>query len=346
MAITGGVDSILSRQKSVQPLSDESKARVTRVDPVQRIFWAIDLDSSHTQTTINDLRHAAKIISQVFPKAKIYPAHVIDPEGLAWNGESLRDRSQRLHPMVQNALDEVVKEATYNELENVAKPFVIDSSEAPIQGTGTLAKRLASWATKFHADLILTFSSKRSGLVDLLAPSFTDHLLSESKLPILVINSHTKVRLSPITDLVFATNFTETCRNTFLETLAWAEHFKASLRLFNKPEAHFAPAVYGTSTLFGSGWSGLPPDGLSSELIESESELWLKRAELDGIKATFERDSSGLGTAQAIDAYCSHFSHPLLIMSTCHGPLETGLWGSVTRDVLHQSSAPVLILRG
>jgi nucleotide-binding universal stress UspA family protein len=323
----------------------ERKLNTTQELPIQHnhALWAVELDDDVVETS----DQAARVISSVLPDSDVYPIHILDPQGLSWNGESAYERSQRLEPMATRALEWIRTRAS--ELlggAHIKRPFVADCNDVNLFGQSRhTARKLAHWAKQFHADLIVVNYSHHNSMARALWASLPEVLLEETELPVLIVTPNCKTIPGPVSDIIFPTDFSEACRQTFENAIEWARRFDATLKLFYKTAPTGIPVVPGSALLLGE-WSEFYAETVDDLELSKLSTEWLSHARQSNVVAEFIQDDTPVGAAHAIADFVARFTNPLLVMSTCHGPLESGLWGSITRDVMSQAKAPVLVLRG
>ncbi len=316
--------------------------------PVRHAIWSLSLGpETFTDDNIVLAECTVQIMSAVIPDAQIHPIHILEPAGLGWGTETSHERLDRLSPAAEHAINAIINHgAQFLKSAQLRKPFIAECTSTPLENaTRCAARKLASWARKFQSDLIVVNFHPRSMFAKVLHPQFFEILLSESELPVLVVSPQMQVRPMPITDLIFPTDFSESCKETFEQAIRWANYLNAPIRLFHKSGPIVAPALSNAGLLFG-GYSEVVLEQMDPNAFANESSEWRALGESRGVTVEFTRDYTSQSTCESIECFARTFGNPLLLMSTCHGPLESGLWGSITRDVLSQSHAPVLILRG
>jgi nucleotide-binding universal stress UspA family protein len=330
----------------------ELRARTTLLNetaaPVHHAVWSLSIDpESLSDENMELAEHTAQIMGAVLPNAQIHPIHILEPAGLGWDCETAHERLERLSPLAEYAINTITEHASrFLKSSQLRKPFVAECSATPLQNaTRCSARKLASWARKFQSDLIVVNFYPRSTIAKMMHPQYLEMLLSESELPILVVSPQMSAPPMRISDLIFPTDFSESCKKTFEQAIAWAKQLDIPIRLFHKTGPVAAPSLSNAGLLFG-GWSELIPQQLDPDIYAKQSLDWCALGESRGVTVEFTRDFTSQSTCESIERFGNTFINPLVVMSTCHGPLESGLWGSITRDVLSQSHAPVLILRG
>ncbi len=305
--------------------------------------WAIDADQSETQLAIE----AAKVLKPLAAEAQIYPVYAMDPEGLSWNGESADERTNRLRPAAEAALEGVLADVRRTiGLPNLQPPTILELHDVPIMGAvGALSSRVSHYSSSINADLILVSHHGRTGWSRMLHSSFTERLLLESDTPILAISPQTKVP-ETFREIVFPTDFSPACRQTFEWVVGVAQLMNCRLRLFHKVMNVLDPVVQSGVLILGGGWVSLSGWGDAPDLDHAEiAHDWVRLASGEGVDADFVSQDTGLSTAQTIASFCSRKPESLVVMTSMDGPLESTVWGSVTREVLKLATCPVLIIR-
>jgi nucleotide-binding universal stress UspA family protein len=292
----------------------------------KKIVWAVDaFEDASTQAHVMPLLGALARTQ----KTEVQPIFVLSPS----------------HSKVPPISFEAVKDAYLALAESRMGKFIQDSDisrilpiEVAVNEKGSVrkdAQLLIERARSKHADLIVLATHARKGLDRLFMGSFAETLALYSSIPILTVNPSGKMR-ETIRSLLFPTNFAPYFRPAFERTVQLAKEWDAAITLFYQEpilarplmtpeiETHIAQEVE---------WR----EGIARE--------WEQWACSQGVRTVSIIQNRPDYLVSSICALGEERNFDLVVMTTDATPTGVLLLGSATRQVLRQSSCPVLVLR-
>ncbi len=299
-----------------------------------KVMWAVDPFHDQPRIQLRSFEALAKLFGkapmQVQPVAvlklgKYDPARVQDEP--KWRGLA-EEAAKRI-----NGLTSVIKH-----------PGLLPTHFEKMIGGSTFgaAMSLLRYAIDEGAQMLVVSSHGRKGAERMLLGSFAESLVLKSPIPVLVVNPASRVKSVPrIKNILFPTDFSDSSYEAFSRTVLIARALRLPIRLFHKVEylypevgpAFFYPAVSSASV-----------KELRTSVI-GLAQPWLNYAKQFGVKATFQLDHGGgrpldeiLGAAKKLGPAT------LIAIASQSNRAEALLMGSVTRQLLRESTAPVLVV--
>jgi nucleotide-binding universal stress UspA family protein len=198
------------------------------------------------------------------------------------------------------------------------------------------ARALASHAAQQHADLMLVASHARKGVPRLFLGSFAETLVHLSKTDLLVFHEDTRVWKRGPAVLLYAHDLSRGGDRGFEKALVHAKRWKSALHVIHVPE----PA-------YGIRFDDQDPRvdayrrRVRKQIAGVESRL--KRARIEG---SVTLDPQWAPISELVLAHAKRVHADLVLVFAKSGPLAGFMGGSVTRQILRASAAPVLVLKG
>lgn len=197
------------------------------------------------------------------------------------------------------------------------------------------ARLLAAYLVQSKAEIALVASHARKGVSRLFLGSFAEGLVHAAKTDLLVFHEGSKALRREPGVLLFAHDFTEQGDEGFEKALAHAKRSKSALHVIHVP----APSY------------GLHFDDQDKRVEAYRKEVGrkvrrieaaLKRARVEG---TVVVDAKWAPISELILARAKRVRADLLLVLAKSGRLAGFMGGSVTRQLLRSSTAPVLVLK-
>jgi nucleotide-binding universal stress UspA family protein len=297
------------------------------------VVWALDPFSndfaSHART--------AEAIRTIAPYAPIQPVYVLNEETFENRGFT-----SFLKPALKSMAFKHLKEFLQaDDFESIRKHASIQTPRVIVEPTASL-----KYAKRLNAQMIAIGTHGGHALTRYLGGSFSDVLMHENSLPVLITGPKQAQVMGQPKTVIFPTDFSAPCRDAFDHVLAIAASSGAELHLFHK-NLHPLDAIVQTGVhMLGGGWVSVESYFHTLPVEhEKEGEAWLKMAEAAGVRAHLVREDDPESTADAIVQYANSLTNasPLIAMVVQAGPLSSWLLGSVTRDVIRNSPYPVYL---
>jgi nucleotide-binding universal stress UspA family protein len=197
------------------------------------------------------------------------------------------------------------------------------------------ARALAAHAAREKADITLVASHARTGVSRLFLGSFAETLVHLSKTDLLVFHEGTRAGKRAPRNLLFAHDLSRDGDRGFEKALAYAKRWKCALHVIHVPE---------------------PAYGIHFDDQNPKVESYRKRVrnKIQGIESRLKRsrlegsvviDMRWAPISELILSQAQRVHADLLLVFAKSGRLAGFMGGSVTRQVLRASVAPVLVLK-
>lgn len=299
------------------------------------IIWAVDAFPDDPEFQSRTLR----VLRSAFPETPIHPVFVMSEDGFSDRGISTFLKPA-LKPMAIKGLRHVLQETGFD---GFKKPRVLVESSA---SRGACARKLLRYAERIGAQMIALGTHARRGLSRFFTGSFSEAVMSASKVPVIMTGPEIREAQRPPRAVVFPTDFSPLSRFAFVEVIDLAKKFDAEIHLFHKSIHPIDPIVQSGVHMLGGGWVSV--EAYLSQPVEShEKEVkdWMKFAQSSGVTSRFVSENFREPTSEAIVEYARRIDSfsPWVAMVLQTGPVASWLLGSITRDVLRTSPYTVYV---
>jgi nucleotide-binding universal stress UspA family protein len=300
------------------------------------IIWAVDPfanDDGLQATTLSILTHS-------FPSAPIYPVYVLSEEAFHEHGDSIFLRPA-LKPLALKELDALTAQTASG---NIKAPRVLLESSA---SRASCARKLLKFSDRIGAAMIALSTHGRNPLSRFFIGSFSEEMIHSSDIPLLFTGPETKpIETSPKV-VVFPTDFSVECAKALNGIISLASRLGAELHLFHKTVHTIDPVLQSGVHVLGGGWVSLESFWSDeNDSYKEDADLWIERAETQGVKAKFVSERFTEPVHRSILDYVSHLESesPVLAMVSHGGTVASRLLGSVTKEVIRRSPCPVYVV--
>ncbi|MBC7690680.1 MAG: universal stress protein [Methylotenera sp.] len=208
------------------------------------------------------------------------------------------------------------------------------------QGTHNRVGQLLRFARHQDADLIVVSTHGRRGLQRWMKGSFTEDLMLQSEIPLLVVNPHWK-RVPDFERILFPTDFSEASRLTLDRVTEFAGTLGSRITLFHKVSFDPAPSI---EVAFGSYPTYQETYSSGVEACQNQLMDWVELLKRQGHAATYILDTSLVGTAEEAILEEAEKEPGMIAMAAQSGPVSATLLGSLTRKIVRGARTPVWIL--
>lgn len=196
-------------------------------------------------------------------------------------------------------------------------------------------RALAAHAAREKADLTLVASHARKGVSRLFVGSFAETLVHLSKTDLLVFHETTRAAKRAPRNLLFAHDLSRDGDRGFEKALAYAKRWKCALHVIHVPEPAYGIHFDDQNARVESYRSGVRK---KIQAIEAR----LKRSSVAGSVVV---DMRWAPISELILSQAQRVHADVLLVFAKSGRLASLMGGSVTRQVLRASVAPVLVLK-
>ena len=205
-------------------------------------------------------------------------------------------------------------------------------------------KSLVSRAKTEQANLIVVGTHARRGFSRFFLGSFTETLLLQSKIPVLVVNPSSKPR--PMDRILFPTDFSTPSKAAFRKVVALSRALGGRITLLHVIPHPIEPVFQSGVYLLGGGWVSVPEFMQKTEENQRKiAQTWVQEAARTGVDVDIVFESGLKGVYSAILSQAEALKAGLIAMAAESGPVASTLMGSVTRQVVRDASCPVWIMR-
>lgn len=309
----------------------------TPVKAINKVVWAVDVFDKNGDSRKN----AAHTLASLGRKSPLIvePIYVLSPEQLDLSIDANPPWIKRYRPAAQSALKQMLKSLPVPGLKS---PKVLVHQKASLSGT---VQSLASYAKTAGVDLIAVGTHGRKGLSRFFLGSFTETLLLQTHIPVLVVGPHAQTP-GDFDRILFATDFSEASEKAFTSVLNLARNLGCQVTLLHNITNPIESVVQSGVYLLGGVWAPVPVYLEKQEKHARRlASSWIKRAQEMKVKADLVLDLSKRETAQSIIDHAKGKNFSLIAMAAQSGPVSSGLIGSITRQVVRSASCPVWVLR-
>lgn len=292
-------------------------------------IWAVDAFHSNPKVQLRSLR-AAEAMAGKKP-LQVTPVSVL-PWG-RFDAESLQFLN-KWHDLASVGDARVVK-LLKAEKSPALKPHRLLSQEKSSLSQSVTS--LIHFAISEKADLIVTSTHARSGPASLVLGSFSESLVYQSPIPVLLVNPKASA-LKRIKSILFATDFSEASYAAFKKVVQLANPLGAEVILFHKLQF---PTVEGLPPLLFS----TTPSALR-ESTQATGQKWIKWGEQQGVKMQLQINTGKADRLKELQKASKKLGNSAVVaMAAQSGALESNLLGSLTQKVIRSISCPVLVIR-
>jgi nucleotide-binding universal stress UspA family protein len=232
-----------------------------------------------------------------------------------------------------------------NGLKNIEPPkiftLILSSQKEAVEVLTTHAK-------KEKADFIVVSSHAKKGLKRLIIGSFAETLTNYAKYPVAVITPNMQIK-NDFSSIVLPTTFTKNEKKVFLWAIQFAKNFKSKIIITHSLPYPQDPILSSGMFLLGSAPSvpivNLTDYEKSKKEIEKKAKDLEKLAKLHQIKTETIINDMCITISDGIIKTSKKQKASLIIMAHQSSRLATTLLGSITRQIIRESSTPVLIYK-
>ncbi len=237
--------------------------------------------------------------------------------------------NERFSSYPKNQMKQKLKEAQVKIDDK--KIHVIDYSTF---STTKSVDRLLKLASDRGADLIGIYTHARKGLSRLIIGSFAETLIHRSKKDLLILSPKATVK-SPMKNVLFASDFGPNSKKEFLKLFSYIKNMDPVLTVF-----HDAEIIYKKSL------DEKNPKIHAYRKKIDQMKLWIEdQCHKAGIEGNVVIASDFKSTSEHVLSIAKKNKIDLVVVCAKVGPTAALMGGSVTRQVIRESSVPVLVLK-
>jgi nucleotide-binding universal stress UspA family protein len=196
-------------------------------------------------------------------------------------------------------------------------------------------KTFAHHLTRNKANLALIASQTKTGLSRLVLGSFAESLVHFSRVDLLIFNENSSISKQPPKSLIFAHDYSKSADNGLKAAIRYAKTWRCSLHVVHVPD----PA-------YGFKFKGQDPEvEIYRRRVRQKLQRIEKQVAKAGVFGSVQLDSHWSPVADRILTRASEVKADIVMVLAKSGKLAGFLGGSVTRQILRASQAPVLVIK-
>jgi nucleotide-binding universal stress UspA family protein len=291
-------------------------------------IWAVDAFSEKAQQTKN--LNTMQLISEAL-HLEIDPVYVLTSSEVHIQNDLYPTWAMNYEKASSTFLEALVKSVHFLKMR---KATVLTSHIDSLRGS---IDQLLKYAKSKHTRLIFVNSHAKEGLSRFFLGSFTETLLLQSKIPVLVTNPTTETR-SSIKNIMFPTNFFNDTRQGLEDAVLLSKRLGAELTLYHKevtplylafPEAPFYNIYI---------------EDIAKKLKKNADE-WVEWAKKQGVacKVYIDNSTDSGVIGKHITQYAENHKIDLICLITQSSSLEAAILGSTARYVARHAHCPVWV---
>jgi len=280
------------------------------------LIWALEAFPNHDDLHLK----TAAALGKLYPQRQIIPVYVLSEESFTERGFSTFLKPA-LKPMAKKALATLLSEIrALRLLPDIRRPRVLVEASA---SRPACARKLLRFASKIGASDIAVGSHARGGFARFFVGGFSEALLDEARIPILVTGPHADLEAAPIENVIFPTDFSIASVNALPGILSLCARLRANLHIFHRPVQLF--------------------DTFKEHLTESRA--WQDQAVAFGVKTVLVGQNFREPMAEGIVQYAIRLgpASTLIALVSQTKKAASAFLGNVTRDVIRTSPCPVFV---
>ena len=299
------------------------------------VVWAFDPYSD-----INDTWQASLGVIDNLKEnndVTIHPYYVLGQEMVHWVSNVTPPKLELIHPKVQEAMNNRI--ASFNRSDFADPKVLISEGFSTRDDIDFFNKELKS----LNPDLVVMNSHQRSGVSRMFMGSFTENFLLKCQFPTLVIPHDMKFS-QKITKTLIPSSLNDKEKVFFDDFVTGKMGFSGDLILYSKIFHPIDAFATSTATVLGGSWVSIEAYSQEAVLERMKTgDVWAEEAKAKDINVTVKVDDSPLNLPESIMELVEKESVNMIALPSFTGKAEAVLLGSNARDVIRQSTVPVLV---
>ena len=302
---------------------------------VPAVVWAVDAFSkdfaTHARTACAIRAHA--------PESEIHPVYILSEEMFSGRGYSGFLRAA-LRPRAHHNLQALLEHELLADLKRSGvcrRPRVLIE---PSANASLCTGKLLRYAKRIGAELIAFGSTGKRGISRWFAGSFSETLMTETDLPLLIAGPHQQHQVNASRAMIVPTEFRRQDRAAFEALLRIATRRGLALHLIYRAEPALEDLISGGGALLTDSWISI--DALFDNLegpSSIEAKDWLRLA-------TEAQVETRLSSPLSQDSFCEavlDYARKLEAFAPVIALLTPELPGRLTRDLIRSSPYPLFV---
>jgi nucleotide-binding universal stress UspA family protein len=298
---------------------------------INRIVWAVDALAEDRALQLK-MAKALKTLTQGSSDV-VEPVYLLSPDQLRLAPSLFEEESQNLRATAEGRLTALLKKAQWPQL---LPPTLLVSVDYSLR---MAVQTLLTHAHRTGADAIAVSTFARKGVTRFLLGSFAETLILQSDLPVFVVSPHTQLP-KRFKDVIYPTDLSQKSNDIYNDVTTLAQKLAAKITVFHNVEYYtpYMAEVYASVPAYEAFLEG------DIDRRKSAAEELKKRAEKMGVKTEIKITEKAKSTSGAITTLGKKMPASIIAMASQTGPVASAIMGSVTREVLRQSTVPLWIV--
>jgi nucleotide-binding universal stress UspA family protein len=294
------------------------------------VLWAVDAVPEHKEIQMKTGQVLKALLNGL--DAEVEPVTVFSPDQMGLLEHVFRAHADDHRLEVESTLADWSREAGFS---NSRAPRLLVQDEFSISRS---TECLRNYAREVGANLIALGTSAKSGFTRAVMGSFAESVALQSETPLFIVSPETRP-LTDIREILFPTDFSDSCRQAFNQLLPVAAAKGAHITIFYKleyvlPHTREAVATY-------------PPNKRYMEQDVAEKhkkgEEWQGIAAKEGISTDIVFNKTTSYVVDSILAAADNMKDGMIAMASQRGKASVVL-GSITRELIRRSPEPVWVI--
>jgi nucleotide-binding universal stress UspA family protein len=191
------------------------------------VLWAVDAVPEHKDIQIRTARVLKALLKDL--DADVEPVTVYSPDQIRMPGHVFKRHGDEHRRQVEEIVTDWIREAGFS---NTRPPRILVHDEFSLRRSTGL---LQEYARGVGANLIALGTSGRKGFMRAVMGSFAESFALQSETPLFIVSPETRV-VEDIKEVLFPTDFSDSCRQAFDQLLPVASAKHAHITFFYKLE--------------------------------------------------------------------------------------------------------------
>lgn len=301
-----------------------------------RILWAINpLDED--QRVFDRAVEMIKAINKK-TEVQVMPVYVLNPEVVRWAGEIPLQELKKFTGEVSLQIEKRTKKLGKI---HCSLPVVLHNTDL---STTKSVKKILKYAKTHAIDAILSVSHAKSEFSNMLLGSFSETLLMQSKLPVIMV-PNTSEKIKGLNNLVFPVDLANQDTKAINEITKFSKKINAKLTLVHKMPNSVDPMLQSGSYMLGGGWISVG-EFFQADMNQRKEALKKLKASLSKkIEKVNTKLLDGEGSiAGEVHEYVNKKNIPMIAVTTSSTNRAGFILGSVARSIIKESNKPVIVL--
>lgn len=297
-----------------------------------KVIWAVDPFPKDKKVQFATFKALAKMTEGT--EALIEPVAVLSPDQLYIPKKLFDGTAKQYHLEAETLLKEWVKQLGHPRL---TAPVLLVQD---LYSSSITVDALLNHAKKTKARLIAVGTHTKKVLQRFLLGSFAESLILKSDVPILVVNPRTGTATKKIAKILFPTDFSAPSKQAFHEVLHMAAGLGAKVLIYHKLDLAIPGAPFGMPYI--QDHSRYYKE--ASDLAKKTGKAWTAEGNNAGVKTEFKFEETPFYIPEGIVRAAAKSKTSLIAIASQATASRAALLGSIARQVVRMSSAPVWIL--